>query len=112
MTSEKELDKLIQIKACQQNSKISGLPAECGHHLISRSNILLRWDMDNILPVTIKEHNLIHAGKIDPWKYVNVTTKYYLKQLAGISFKNYLLSSGKTKQEFLEQMKKLLDVSE
>ena len=59
-------DKLVQEIACLTMSAWSGYPAECGHHIIHRGNLLWRWRLINIAPLTILEHNRTHAGKLKP----------------------------------------------
>lgn len=44
----RELDALVQKWACRQRSYISGYPAQCGHHYIGRSEMLLRWDVQEL----------------------------------------------------------------
>lgn len=60
----RELDALVQKWACRQRSYISGYPAQCGHHYIGRSEMLLRWDLRNIIPLTFDEHRLVHDGML------------------------------------------------
>lgn len=105
---EQLCDKLIQQIACTSPSQWSGKPAECGHHIIHRTNLLWRWRLINIVPLTIEEHTMHHAGLLDPlegWQ-------------KGFAFANrhkllysYLPMSGKTKDEFvaesLEYLKKI-----
>lgn len=70
---EQLCDKLVQQIACTAPSAWSGKPAECGHHIIHRANLLWRWRLLNIVPLTIEEHTMQHAGLLDalePWQKV------------------------------------------
>lgn len=63
---EKQNDKLVQQIACCTMSQFSHRPAECGHHMIGRVNILWRWRLINICPLTVDEHTQLHCGLLDP----------------------------------------------
>lgn len=63
---ENECDKLVQQIATLGASQWSGLPAECGHHIIHRGSILWRWRLMNIAPLTFEEHQMTHAGLLKP----------------------------------------------
>ena len=64
--AESQCDKLVQEIACTTKSQWSNYPAECGHHIIHRGNLLWRWRLMNIAPLTIEEHTMHHAGLLDP----------------------------------------------
>ena len=102
---EKELDRLVQIWSCNQRSYISGKPAECGHHFIHRSCRLLRWDINNIIPLTLEEHALHHAGLLKI-KINNPFREQYLSNMKNEHIKDYLLQNGLTGSEWLKQKKK------
>lgn len=103
---EAENDRLVQMWATRQRSYISGKPAQCGHHFYSRSNRLLRWDLRNIIPVTLEEHNKIHDGHIiyKP----NPCRQEYLDRIMNISFKRYLIENRLTNEEFAKMRNKKL----
>lgn len=63
---ENECDKLVQQIVVLGKSQWSGLPAECGHHIIHRGSILWRWRLMNIAPLTFEEHQMTHAGLLNP----------------------------------------------
>ena len=95
---EKQLDKLVQIHSLTKRSIVSGARAECYHHIIGRRNLLLRYDIKNLAPMTLKEHELLHRGLLNP-RYEH---KEYLDRMKNVSFKDYLLENGLTKDEFLD----------
>ena len=55
---ENECDKLVQQIAVLGGSQWSGLPAECGHHIIHRGSYLWRWRLMNIAPLSENEDEL------------------------------------------------------
>lgn len=63
---ENQCDRLVQEIATMTRSQVSGRPAECGHHIIHRGTILWRWRLMNIMPLTIEEHTMVHAGLYNP----------------------------------------------
>lgn len=63
---ENQCDKLVQEIATLGFSQWSGRPAECGHHIIHRGNLLWRWRLMNIAPLTVEEHGMTHAALLDP----------------------------------------------
>lgn len=63
---ENECDKLVQQIATLGKSQWSGMPADCGHHIIHRGSILWRWRLMNIAPLTFEEHQMTHAGLLKP----------------------------------------------
>ena len=94
------LDSLIQQIACTRLSYLSYKQAECGHHLIGRRDLLHRWNIENIVPLTLKEHNKVHTGeiKLDVKKPTN-----------NLMFKDYLLLNGWTDEDFFKIKKKELE---
>lgn len=100
---EKELDRLFQEYSKGKRCKYCKRPAECIHHIIEKSrSFLLRWDLQNAMPVCIRCHNLIHTGKIKTEKNT------YLKNNENKSLKEYLLNKGITKKEYMQNKKKEL----
>ena len=95
-----KLDKLFQKLSNGKMCQVCGKPAQCTHHLVGRSNELLRYDQNNTLFVCLDCHNKIHAGHINDWSYT--TNKEYLDEHKNKSFKQFLLENKMTKQEFYE----------
>ena len=105
---EKEADRLVQEWACCQQSWVSGARAECGHHIVSRKNKLLRWETDNIVPLTIEEHTSHHA---QPYKYpidISVDREEWLIQMKNTDMKTYLLMNGYTRESFMLEKLEIL----
>ena len=95
---EHELDRLVQDWASRQKSMYSGKRGCVGHHIYSRSNKLLRWDLRNIAPLTMEEHRLLHDGKI--YLEIDYDTQQYLEKMMLMQFKDYLLFNNLTEKEF------------
>lgn len=95
---EHELDRLVQIWSYHQPSIYSGKKGCVGHHIYSRSNKLLRWDLRNIAPLTMEEHRLLHDGKI--YLEIDYDTQKYLNDMMLVQFKDYLLFNNLTESEF------------
>lgn len=104
---EEQNDKLVQMWACRQRSYISGKPAQCGHHYYRRNCKLLRWDLKNIIPLTLEEHNQIHAGKIK-YKILNPCNAFYLSRMFNKDYKQYLVDKSMTDKEFVYMCNKKL----
>lgn len=111
--TESLCDKLVQQIACTAKSQWSNYPAECGHHIIHRGNLLWRWRLMNIAPLTIEEHTMHHAGLLDPlgdWQ------KQHAFEHRNDLLTRHLVGTGLTKDEFvkntleyLKSMKKSID---
>jgi hypothetical protein len=104
---EAQNDRLIQIWATKQRSFYSHKPAECGHHFYSRRVKLLRWDLLNIIPLTLKEHAQLHSGNIQI-EIQNPFRLQYLQNMCNKNFKDYLLEKGLTEQEYVKECNKKL----
>ena len=98
---EHELDILIQEWASQQPSMYSGKRGCVGHHIYSRSNKMLRWDIKNIAPLTPEEHRLLHDGKI--YLEIDYHTQQYLDEMMRINFRDFLLENRMTENDFYRQ---------
>lgn len=98
---EHELDKMVQSWASQQRSVYSGKRGCVGHHIYSRKNKLLRWDLRNIAPLTPEEHRLLHDGKI--YLEIDYDTQQYLEKMMMMQFRDYLLFNGLTEKEFYQK---------
>lgn len=102
--SAASLDRLVQQWACKQRSYISGRPAECGHHHIHRNSTLTRWDLLNIIPLTLEEHRGVHEG----WLHYEIQNPFraqYLEDQRRKSFKDHLLETGQTMNDFMTHCK-------
>lgn len=98
---EHELDKLVQEWASRQRSIYSGKRGCVGHHIYSRKNKLLRWDLRNIAPLTPEEHRLLHDGKI--YLEIDYDTQQYLEKMMRMQFRDYLLYNEQTEKEFYQK---------
>lgn len=98
---EHELDKLVQEWASRQCSIYSGKRGCVGHHICSRKNKLLRWDLRNIAPLTPEEHRLLHDGKI--YLEIDYDTQQYLEKMMRMQFRDYLLYNEQTEKEFYQK---------
>lgn len=104
----KELDKKVQQWAIQQQSYLTLLPAEVGHHYYSRRHKLLRWDLLNIIPLTNDEHRKVHDG-IYRVEIKNPFRELYLADMVNKDFKQYLLENGLSEEEFMEKCKEKIE---
>lgn len=104
---EKTLDKLVQLACLNQKCRVCGKPAECGHHLIGRSNMMLRYDAINIMPLCYDCHRKIHDGKINQWEYCAPEQKEFLQEKAKkMSYRDFLIFVAKQPEfEYLEGLK-------
>lgn len=107
-----ELDRLVQMLSQTQYCHICGKkygikrPADAIHHIIGRSNQMLRYEIINLLPVCYDHHRDIHDGKIKQEDYINPTCWQWLQENKNKSFKDYLLGLGLTRKEYESQCKK------
>ena len=88
--------------------------AEAIHHIIGRSNKMLRYDIVNLLPVCYDCHRKIHDEGLDISKYITPTRWQYLQQVKNKSYRDLLIFEyGMTEDEFLKsskaQLKEKLD---
>lgn len=97
-----KLDRLVQLWAAKQRSIISGRKAECGHHYVRRSELITRWDLRNIIPLTIEEHNAVHAGFLDV-EPQNPFAKQLMLNRKKQGLISYLWENRLTVDEFLKQ---------
>lgn len=98
--AESLCDKLVQQIACTAKSQWSNYNAECGHHIIHRGNLLWRWRLMNIAPLTYEEHTMHHAGLLNPlfgWQ-----TDLRFRHNNDVLTK-YLIGTGQTKDEFVNE---------
>lgn len=103
---ENELDRLVQEWASRQPSIYSGKRGCVGHHIYSRRNTLLRWDLRNIAPLTPEEHRLLHDGKI--YLEIDYDTQMYLEEMIKTDYRSWLIFNGMTEQEFFKKERQKL----
>lgn len=97
---ENECDKLVQQIATLCPSQWSGLPADCGHHIIHRGSILWRWRLMNIAPLTFEEHQMTHAGLLKPiWDWQKEMFQNHRHDL----LERYLHEHNLIREEFVNQ---------
>ena len=110
---EKKLDKLVQSLSNNHRCHVCGRDATAVHHIISRSNKLLRYDIVNLLPVCYDCHRNIHDGKVDVKRYIAKEQWDYLQDVKNMSLKDHLLYLGTTLPEFYKDceisLKRLLN---
>lgn len=94
---ENALDKMVQEWAFSQPSAIFREMPCVGHHHYSRRHKLLRWDIKNIIPLTERQHRLVHDGKMN---YV-CKHKDYLQQMANKNYKDWLFEHNITDDQFV-----------
>ena len=106
---EKELDILIQKISAKQKSQISKTDKNIiGHHLIHRGNELFRWDLDNIMFITVQEHTNIHSIPNYEIQHLTEKQKEFKELNRNKSLKDYLLKHGLIKKEFMQERKEYL----
>lgn len=98
---EHELDALVQKWAATQRSVYSGKRGCVGHHIYSRKNKMLRWDLLNIAPLTPEEHQLLHAGKIH--LEIDCKIQNYLDEMMRTDYRAWLIIHGMTEKEFFKK---------
>ena len=104
---ERENDRLVQIWATRQKSYVSRKPAECGHHFYSRGHKLLRWDLLNIIPLTLEEHSKLHSGNLEI-TIENPFRRQYLQNQVNKDYKSFLLENNLTDYEYIKMCNKKL----
>lgn len=98
---EDKLDSLVQQMSKKKRSQVSFKPAECGHHIIRRANELTRWDLDNIVWLTIEEHTKVHSEPNYESKILLNRQKEYKERYTNASLSEYLRDNKTTREEFL-----------
>lgn len=107
---EKELDALVQRLHKSQRCHICGVKyAEAIHHIIGRSNKMLRYDIVNLLPVCYDCHRKIHDEGLNALHYIPKEQAQYLMQVKNESYKDFLtFEMQMTEDEYLKQCKQTL----
>lgn len=83
---------------------ICGLPWQAGalecHHIIKRRQKLTRWNWKNGIPLCVECHALAHTKKGE--LFISRRHPYYedLVTMEQVKYKDYLLTTGLTENEF------------
>lgn len=94
-----QLDRLFQQLSRGRQCSCCGRPAECVHHYVGRTSLLLRWDVANAVPVCLECHRKIHDGKIKP--VLTAAALNWCETYRHTLLKDWLLAHQVTEQEFL-----------
>ena len=70
------------------------------HHIIHRDNMILRYDLKNLIPLCSECHHNLHDRNIEI--YIPVFRMEYLNTLKNTQFQDYLLQRNLTKKEFFK----------
>lgn len=107
---EEKLDKLYPKLSIGRVCAVCGSKAENQHHIISRSNTLLRYDVNNLLSLCYKCHEKLHREGL--WHHgldlIDEGRRAYLRRMKNIDFKQYLLELNITKDDFFRQKEREL----
>lgn len=76
------------------------------HHIRGRQNLLLRYDLHNLMPLCHDCHSQVHLKNLD--LYISVFRMEYLNKMSRIQFQDYLLSHDLTRDEFFKLKEKEL----
>lgn len=98
---EQKLDRLYPKFGSNKRCAVCGRPAEHVHHIIPRANILLRWDINNLIPLCFGCHRMIHDRKQK--LVLSPTRREYLERMKNVEFKDYLLANSLTREDFFEE---------
>lgn len=98
-----KLDRLYPQLVKGRKCYFCGKPAENMHHIIPRSNILLRWDLENLLPVCYNCHRALHDNPYDIRLYLGLVRTAYLDEMKNINFQDYLRIHNLTREEFYKK---------
>jgi len=99
---EQILDRLIQEISSAQLSQISKTRGCVGHHIVRRHNKLFRWDLENIMFVTLQEHQLIHTISGYEDDNLSLQQKIFKELNNNLNIKDYLIKNCTTEEEFLQ----------
>ena len=105
-----KLDRIYPLLRKGRRCHFCGRPAEHIHHIRGRANILLRYDLNNLLPVCADCHSLIHLNHLNLDLYISMFRMDYLNKMSRIQFQDYLLSHDMTREDFYKE--KLNDLKE
>lgn len=99
----KKLDALYPKLSIGRRCHFCGKKAEQQHHIRSRSNLLLRYDLNNLLPICNDCHRYIHDKSLNLDLYISVFRMEYLNKMSQIQFQDWLLKHGLTREDFFKQ---------
>jgi 5-methylcytosine-specific restriction endonuclease McrA len=107
---EKELDRMVQELHKNQRCHICGAYSATEiHHIISRKDKMLRYDISNLLPVCHSCHMKIHDKGLDEYQFLGELQAKYLKSIKNKSYKDFLIFEMQmTENEYLKFCKKRL----
>ena len=107
---EKELDRMVQELHKNQRCHICGAYSATEiHHIISRKDKMLRYDITNLLPVCHTCHMKIHDKGLNVFEYIPKEQAQYLMQVKNESYKDFLtFEMQMTEDEWLKQCKETL----
>lgn len=110
MNYEEKLDRLYPKLSRDRRCAVCGAKAENQHHIISRSNLLLRYDVNNLLSLCYKCHEKLHREGL--WHHgldlVDEPRRDYLLRMKNVVFQDYLLEFGLTREDFYKMKAKEL----
>lgn len=96
------LDRLYpQLRNRWTRCHFCGRPTQQIHHIRGRRNLLLRYDINNLIPLCADCHSLVHLKNLD--LYIPVWRMEYLNKMGRVQFQDYLLKNGLTREEFFKQ---------
>ena len=110
---EKELDRLVQMLHLGQRCHVCDcVMADAVHHIVGRSNPLLRYDIVNLLPVCHSCHRDIHDRGLDVSECIGEVRWNYLQKLKNRSYRDVLtFDMQMSEDEYFKWCKKtLIDV--
>lgn len=87
---------------------LCGRAASSIHHIVPRANLLLRYDLNNLVSICDDCHRLIHDKGFDLANYISPTRWLYLEQMKNIQLQDYLLAHNLTREEFFKLKEKEL----
>lgn len=94
-------------KACMKlthgSCYLCGAPAVQTHHLVPRRRKLLRWDVENGMPLCVGCHREVHAAPGMAWAILPEPQADYLKGNSQVVYKQWLQDNELTDEEFRQQ---------
>lgn len=107
---EKELDRLVQRLSENHRCHHCGKPAECVHHIITRRDKMLRYDIVNLTVLCLDCHRAIHDGHLKEESFLPKEVFEYLEQVKNQSYKDFLIFEMQmTEDEYLKSCREKLE---
>lgn len=103
-----KLDRLYPKIKIGKHCHMCNKPATDVHHIVRRDNYVLRFDLNNLLPLCRDCHRLIHDKGEEALLYISWSRAEYLRTLKNIQLQDYLLINGLTKEEFFKRKEREL----